>query len=1029
MKNRGLSASILESLKESVDTDKLLLKDIHDIVDEAQGLESSNPKKALELARKALSLADANDTVVAKLESSLIPNLVQYVENLKNKVESLKDEIRNSKEDIKEDVSNDDEEYLYQLLDRLKSDCDYYLNNGNRDESVLWAGNVKDQLEMMKEVYNSLNEKPDWITMDDIEAYNKKMTQNVNESSSLEDYWDAKVVDKKNFKTLLKFNFGNDSKGNNYIVTNDANEVGRFHANSDEEAINKFKTEFLKEEETLVVNDMTPDPDYKLIDVTVLEPVGDGDVLSPDMQTLLVMADQELTESAGANWGRINILSSRAAKDGTNSNALFELRLRESTYLMSFVIKGLAPLREFEVYNTDGKCKFRKKTTEPVKVMKEFISQFIVDEPLNESENKPDKKEIKKTIEEFLKHSLSNSLLPDMYEMIQEEIETYNKHKDIADVGDVLGPTMYKKLRQRINGFVSQLPVTSIGGDTETYQIKDGILIYGNSATGINLKDFDSIIETLFGAEWIDEEVKTDKDLEKARENTLKESETVNKDADKLIRDYYNYKMDLTTLHSKLEKLFGNKKDAARYLIKNDKRVKNLKETTNKELEARKSDLRARERQALKDLGDKDYENLARDLSKILPEDLYNQFKNEEDELDCISMIHSILTYSSNHNTEAVLNNKYLQDYINSLGIDKVKDLVNQEIEEFKNATINTDVYTDGEGVSYNSVTFKDDVNESEKKSRLPNISKFIYDIDSDKGNAWSVSSYTEDGNGNKIIIVDKNGTSENTAKDIKKAVENKYPRLKGYETENGKHIWFYLKESVVQSPYRNITIGDIVATYNVTTGEIVYSIPSKNINDKKKNINDIEKTDVPYDTETIIRNYIETNVATAPAVEEDKEVKAEVKPNGTEEVKVKDTEKVDEADGDNQDVNNPAPNGNGDEEAITDETKSETGSEFFFLKPKSVEYIQDALKKGVSQGKSTYVVVKTVELPDDEFEKYSNDLQGHYGFLSDVDITDMDTKNFSFNCIKVTSPNASYSVLADPVGYDYTRYGAIINK
>lgn len=69
--------------------------------------------------------------------------------------------------------------------------------------------------------------------------------------NSIEEYWDAKVIDGKAFMKLLKFNFGADSKGNNYIVTNDANEVTRFRANSDEEATKKFRTEFLKEEETL----------------------------------------------------------------------------------------------------------------------------------------------------------------------------------------------------------------------------------------------------------------------------------------------------------------------------------------------------------------------------------------------------------------------------------------------------------------------------------------------------------------------------------------------------------------------------------------------------------------------------------------------------------------------------------------------------------------------------------------------------------------------------------------------------------
>lgn len=925
--------------------------------------------------------------------------------------------------------------------------------------------------------------------------------------------------------------------------------------------IENIKKHYLKEyEATVFVNDTAPEPDYKITDVTVLEPVADGDVLPPDMQSLLVMADQELTESVGADWGHINILSSRAAKDGSKSNALFELRTPTKTRLMSFVLEGADALKEFSVYSSMGQKKFVKKTTTPVKVMEQFISQFIEADKLEEAEkenglkeNKPDKKAIKKIIEDFLAHSMTNSLLPSMYEMIQEEIALYNKNKDVADTGDDLGPTMYKKLRERINGFVSQLPTCSMNGNHDSYTMKDGILVYGEETEGINLKDFDSIIETLFGAEWTDKEVKTDKDIEKAKENVLKEE--ANPDADKLIKDYYAHKMDLPTLHDKLEKLFGNKKDAFEYLASNDLRVKNLKETTNRELEKRKEDLRTRERQALKDAGVEDYENLARDLSKLLPKDVYEAFDLEREELSCIDMLHSILTYSSNHDVNKVLENKYLQDYIDRLGYDKVKELANQEIEEYKNATINHDVYTDGEGVSYNSVTFKDDVDESLKESDMyideyypslddakkvekkfksegrkteikkngneyelwvsyektnesenclkesrdvvdENFVKFIYDTtksDFDKygESAWSGREKQKTANGKAIYKVDRNGKSDYSSEDIIKAVEEKFPQLKKLNSDDrniefiresedineaekleykvfkrtaldGKDWWIVastnalereketgklqqegkyktkkeaiarkiqlekqqksVNESVVPSPYRNIQIGDIAATYNVNTGEIVYSIPSKNINDKKKNINDIEQTDVPYDTETIIRNYIEKNVAQAPQPD----VKDEDKSDGSEKVEVKDTEKVEEAD-EEPNVDNPAPNGNGDEEAITDETQSETGSAFFFLKPKSVDFINDALRKGVSQGKSTYVVVKEVNLPDDEFNNYCNDLQGHYDFLEDINIKDTDTKNFSFNVVKVTNNNSNFSVLADPVGYDYTRYGAII--
>ena len=67
------------------------------------------------------------------------------------------------------------------------------------------------------------------------------------EKSSIEDHWDATIIDSKVFVDLLKFNFGFDMKGNNYIVLNDNNEMGRFYAKSDDEAREKFRREFLKE--------------------------------------------------------------------------------------------------------------------------------------------------------------------------------------------------------------------------------------------------------------------------------------------------------------------------------------------------------------------------------------------------------------------------------------------------------------------------------------------------------------------------------------------------------------------------------------------------------------------------------------------------------------------------------------------------------------------------------------------------------------------------------------------------------------
>ena len=1174
MKNKSLSMSIYESLNESKDNSQEILDKIHSYINDAEKKLKTDPKKAMNLAKRAKKLAEANKKMLEKKESSLYGNINGFISNIEKNY--LKESI--------EDVLKKDDEFRYQLLGRLKSDCDYYLGNGNRNDKYLWAGNVKDQIQTMKDLYNSFSDdmKPEWISLEDIDNYEKEMSSGLNESfdyeglviiddlgntesvksreakedsdfkgsgaamissndpgslknshgvavraqnciyklediqyeldkmssntncdsstifSVLDDYgFKADITDKfkqnlgdlsdavscQNFisiliyllqqikekdlnedvnyltpttkdeplnikpiddeitdvqdlvgkytkigngyhkiisvepdgdKYIVSFGVGTDKKegGEYYPATlgelknlqlyiesddideSDTNEItaGNIKQKAQEilpaediethngdlylkvsdkstELVNKmkdkdsgllkkFKSEKdgqmwydipfanmeddykdkVNEEATVFVNDTAKEPDFQITDVTVLEPVADGDVLPPDMQTLLVMADQELTESEGADWGHINILSSRAAKDGTKSNALFELRTPTKTRLMSFVLEGEGALKEFSVYNSMGQRKFVKKTTTPVAVMKEFINQFVAEDRLDESDKsmkevKPDKKAIKKVIEEFLSHSMTNSLLPSMYETIKANIETYNKNKENSKTGDRLGPTMYKKIREKINGFVSQLPTCAMAGNHDNYKVKDGILIYGEESDGLNLKDYDSIIDALFGSEWLDSEVKSNKEIDNAKEKTL---EKVNESAG----DY-------------------------KYVI---------------------------------------------GLSKESVQDV----ANDDADFDFDMYVINIFTDKKDVEDDA------------KIGL---------QLTPFKGSA---KVYDDKADANYDAGLIKDNDTEWKTVAVVPlgsvNESE-DFEIKGLNGNAKDVTNEFKNAQaylGNlspiKIFKIDKDYVVyKNTAKDYSDWV---------YSSKSKDNIegWLYgavqaknkIVESVVPSPYRNITIGDIVATYNVNTGEIVYSIPAKNINDKKKNINDIEKTDIPYDTETIIRNYIEKNVAQAPEVEDSEEVKTDVNPNGSEDVEVKDTEKVDEAD-EEPDIENPAQNGNGDEEAITDETQSETGSAFFFLKPKSVDFIQDAMRKGVSQGKSTYVVVKTVNLPKDQFDEYCSDLQGHYSFLEDIDISDTDTKNFSFNVVKVTCNDADYSVLADPVGYDYSRYAAVI--
>lgn len=83
-------------------------------------------------------------------------------------------------EENKLQENNTDLEYKYMLLDRLKQDCEYFLGNGNGNaEHSLWAKDIDEQIEKMKEIYNSFSEeeKPDWITLEDINNYEKRMKE------------------------------------------------------------------------------------------------------------------------------------------------------------------------------------------------------------------------------------------------------------------------------------------------------------------------------------------------------------------------------------------------------------------------------------------------------------------------------------------------------------------------------------------------------------------------------------------------------------------------------------------------------------------------------------------------------------------------------------------------------------------------------------------------------------------------------------------------------------------------------------
>lgn len=85
--------------------------------------------------------------------------------------------------------------FQYMLLDRMRSDCDYFLGYGNRYEGRLWACNVKNQINYMKYLYRLVPIKPEWISKKDIRVYRQKMANRKYKLGTKEEF--KKIISKK----------------------------------------------------------------------------------------------------------------------------------------------------------------------------------------------------------------------------------------------------------------------------------------------------------------------------------------------------------------------------------------------------------------------------------------------------------------------------------------------------------------------------------------------------------------------------------------------------------------------------------------------------------------------------------------------------------------------------------------------------------------------------------------------------------------------------------------------------------------
>ena len=588
-------------------------------------------------------------------------------------------------------------------------------------------------------------------------------------------------------------------------------------------------------------------------------------------------------------------------------------------------------------------------------------------------------------------------------------------------------------------------------------------------------------------------------------------------DADKEIRKYFNYEMDLSELHEKLEKIFGSKAKAAKYFADNELRIKNqMPEKLNKNPNSNHYNKRITvNKQDNKSLEETDKsEKPKHKIMKLVREDEtivvntpnqkadysivdVTELENVNDgdvqapDVDALlTMIQESLKekYGNDainihiHSSSLMENGSFalvdiktpeiLKEFekinVNDIAVGKSLILENKSngIYEFKVNNISgttrylkrtkTPAKTILEWIETEFLSEAkaelDKKKFEERSTELKNIiDLFLEQRPQLKMNIELIKDLIQISKDEqyKNMIQDKMyefaaefpaslhvKQDEDSIKfDVDGSTELKFDNIDEIVTLIFGKEWVReskLNESEkLNESYQQFNIGEIEVVYNPETQEVMYSIGADNTQDKKINLSKVPSVDTPYNTETIIKNYIEKQYGPIPQENSDEEVPTD------EEIPTDDTistdeDKIEEADEElnplEQDSNNTESDDNSE---AAEDSKSETGTaKFQKIRPNqkiTVEDIRDSMREGTVQADSTYIVVEEKSLTDEEFNQYTENLNEPQDFFTGV--TPIDRKNYAFNVVKITNPNASYVILADPVGYNYGRYIAIVDN
>lgn len=153
--------------------------------------------------------ADIKD-YLRHLSKALIPSrkMVEKLESIYG--ESIDLEMENKEQEEYKIVKRENtREFGYMMLDRLRTDCEYFLRNGYVKN--LYYKDVDKHIEEMKKIYNSFSEgeKPEWLSMEEIENYKIQMMEMLEEhemeSSKKRKEYNFEVVQEKEIRNMNKY--------------------------------------------------------------------------------------------------------------------------------------------------------------------------------------------------------------------------------------------------------------------------------------------------------------------------------------------------------------------------------------------------------------------------------------------------------------------------------------------------------------------------------------------------------------------------------------------------------------------------------------------------------------------------------------------------------------------------------------------------------------------------------------------------------------------------------------------------------